>query len=128
MFAQQKYPSFASPIRLASKIEADYVAAEASADPVAQLVLINRQRLANGRPAYAGAVDAASVMMELYNQRAFEFYLEGKRLGDLRRNPAATNYVPQTGGTYFKPGFPPIGNQTCYPIPRAERDNNPNMK
>ena len=128
MFAQQKYPSFASSIRLASKIEADYVAAEASADPVAQVVLINRQRLANGRPAYAGAVDAASVMMELYNQRAFEFYLEGKRLGDLRRNPAATNYVPQTGSTYFKPGFPPIGNQTCYPLPRAERDNNPNIK
>ena len=128
MFAQQKYPGFASPIRVASKMEAEYIAAEASADPVVELALINRQRLANGQPVYTGPVDAPSVLTELFNQRGLEFYLEGKRLADLRRQPAATLNVPPTGGTYFKPGFPPIGNQTCYPIPRAERDNNPNMK
>jgi len=127
-FPQQKYPSFSAPIRLASKLEADYIAAEASGDPVQQLALINRERTANGRPAYSGASDPASVLTELFDQRGFEFYLEGKRLADLRRQPAATLNVPVTGATYFKPGFPPIGNQTCYPIPRAERDNNPNTK
>jgi hypothetical protein len=127
MFAEQKFPNFAAPIRIASKLEADYIAAEA-AGTAAELVLINTRRAANGLPAYTGAVDAASVMTEFYTQRGFEFYLEGKRVADLRRNPAATAFVPVPGGAYFKPGYAPIGNATCYPIPDAERLNNPNMK
>jgi hypothetical protein len=127
-FPQQKYPGYAAPIRIASKLEADYIAAEASSDPVQELALINRERTANGLPAYSGATDAAAVLTELYNQRGFEFYLEGKRLADFRRQPAATLNMPQPGAAYFKPGFPPIGNQSCYPLPKAERDNNPNFK
>src|SRR5579871_5383047 len=72
-FIQQKYPGYASPIRLASGLEASYIAAEASGNAASQLTLINARRLANGQGAYAGAVDAASVLMELYNQRAREF-------------------------------------------------------
>lgn len=127
-YIQQKYPAYASPIRLASKIEADYIAAEASGDVTQQLALIAARRAANQQPVYTGAVDAASVLTELYDQRAREFYLEGKRLADFRRNPAATNFVPVTGTPYFKPGYGNVGSQTCYPIPRAERDNNPNLK
>ena len=127
-YIQQKYPAYASPIRLASKIEADYIAAEASGDVTQQLALIAAQRAANQQPVYTGAVDAASVLTELYDQRAREFFLEGKRLADFRRNPAATRFVPATGTPYFKPGYGNVGSQTCYPIPRAERDNNPNLK
>ena len=93
-----------------------------------QLALIAARRAANQQPVYTGAVDAASVMTELYDQRAREFFLEGKRLADFRRNPAATRFVPVTGTPYFKPGYGNVGSQTCYPIPRAERDNNPNLK
>lgn len=125
-YIQNKYPSFASPIRLASKLEADYIAAEAgtTAD---QLALIAARRAANGRPAYSGPTDANSVLTELMTQRGFEFYLEGHRLADFRRNPANVLYVPVPGATYFKAGFAPIGNKTCYPLPLAERDNNPNF-
>lgn len=123
---QQKYPTYASPVRVASKLEADYIAAEAgtTAD---QLALIAARRTFGGQAAYAGATDAASVLSELMWQKSLDFYLEGQRFGDWRRNPTAVREVPVAGATYFKPGFPVIGNQTCYPLPLTETDNNPNI-
>ena len=109
MFAEQKFPNFAASARIASKLEADYIGAEA-AGTAAELALIATRRAANGMPAYTGAVDAASVLTEFYTQRGFEFYLEGKRVADMRRNLAATAFVPVPGGAYFKPGYAPIGN------------------
>ncbi len=127
-YQQAKFTGYASNIRLASKLEADYIAAEASGNATTQLTLINARRAANGQTPYAGATDAASVKTELFNQRALEFYLEGKRLADFRRSPASTSTtVTATGQPYFKPGYANTGSQTCYPLPRAERDNNPNM-
>lgn len=123
---QDKYPGFASPIRLASKMEADYIAAEATGN-AAQLALIQARRAANGLPAYAGATDDQSVLAEFENQRAAEFFLESKRLGDMARNGAAVLNVPVAGSTYFKAGFAPVGNQTCIPLPITETDNNPNF-
>ena len=123
---QQKYPTYASPVRVASKLEADYIAAEAgtTAD---QITLINARRAAGGQAAYAGATDAASVLTELMTQKSLDFYLEGQRFGDWRRNPTSVTNVPVAGATYFKPGFPAIGSQTCYPLPLSETDNNPNI-
>jgi starch-binding outer membrane protein, SusD/RagB family len=126
-YVQQKYPAYNSSIRLASKLEADYIAAEASGDVTQQLALIAARRSANSQPVYAGAVDAASVLKELFFQRALDFYLEGKKIGDFRRNPAAVYAVAATGSDYIKPGYVAIGSDSCYPIPRAERDNNPAM-
>ena len=126
-YEQTKFPGYASPVRLASKLEADYIAAEAGTT-AAQLVLIDARRVSAGQAPYAGAVDAASVLKELMVQKAFDFYLEGKRLADFRRIPAAMSGITPAGGVYFKPGYANVGNQTCYPLPRAERDNNPNMK
>lgn len=126
---QQKFPAYASPIRLASKLEAEYIAAEASADAAQQLALINRQRTAANQPAYAGATDAASVLYELFNQKGFDLWLEGKRMADWRRQPvAAAKNVPVAGVAYWRTGFGSVGSQTCYPVPRTELDNNPNFK
>ncbi|WP_411278666.1 hypothetical protein [Gemmatimonas sp.] len=127
-FQQAKFTGYASNIRLASKLEADYIAAEASGSVTPQLALINARRAANGQTAYAGATDAASVKTELFNQRALEFFLEGKRLADFRRSPASVaTTVTASGAPYFKPGYGSTGTDTCYPLPRPERDNNPNM-
>ena len=123
---QNKYPGFASPIRLASRLEADYIAAEAQGN-AQELVLIQARRAANGQPAYAGATDDASVLAEFETQRGLEFYLEDKRIGDLQRNGAAVLFVPVPGSTYFKAGFAPVGSQTCFPLPITETDNNPNF-
>ena len=126
-FIQQKYPGYASPIRLASGIEAQYIAAEASGNTATQLALIAAQRAANNQPAYAGATDAASVLMELYDQRAREFWLEGRRISDMQRNLAATNYLPVAGAPYIKPGYPSVGNQVCWVLPYAETSTNLNF-
>ena len=124
---QQKYPTYASPVRVASKLEADYIAAEAAGVVADQITLINARRAAGGQTAYAGATDTASVRTELMTQKSLDFYLEGQRFGDWRRNPTSVLNVPVAGATYFKPGFSAIGTQTCYPLPLSETDNNPNI-
>lgn len=127
-FIQQKYTGYASPIRLASKLEAEYLAAEAEGDVTKQLALIDRQRAAAQQPAYSGPTDAPSVLAELFYQKGFDFWLEGKRLSDWRRQPvAASRFVPVTGTAYWRPNLGNIGAQTCYPLPFAEKDNNPNI-
>jgi len=126
-FIQNKYPAFNTPVRIASKLEADYIAAEV-AGTRSQLALIAARRTAGGVGAYTGATDAASVLKELLWQKSLDFYLEGQRQGDWRRQPAAMTGIPVPGQAYFKPGFPAIGNKTCYPLPITERDNNPNLK
>jgi len=123
---QRKYTDYNSPIRLASKLEADYIAAEAQGT-AAQLTQIGARRAANGLPAYGGPTDANSVLTEFFTQRGFDFYLEGKRIGDFRRHATNIIGVPVSGSTYWKPGFAPVGTNTCYPLPDDETDNNPNF-
>jgi len=123
---QQKYPSFTAQLRVASKLEADYIQAEAEGT-AAQLVLIAARRTFAGLPAYAGGGDAASVLAEFMRQKHLDFWMESQRFGDFRRNPAAVADVPVAGSTYFKPGFAPVGTQVCYPLTLQEIDNNPNI-
>ena len=121
-YHQDKYKSWSAPIRLASGLEAKYIAAEAGtmAD---QLALINERRTAFGYPTFNSA-DPDAVLAELMYQKAIDFWIEGQRMGDWRRNGAAVPFVPAPGTPYYKSGT--IGNQTCLPVPAAERDNNPN--
>jgi len=121
---QQKYPDYNLPVRLASKLEADYITAEAQGT-AAQLTLIDARRAAAGQPPYGGATDANSVLTEFFTQKGFDFFLEGKRLGDFRRYPANIIGVPVPASTYWKPGFAPVGSNICYPLPIAEIDQNP---
>jgi hypothetical protein len=125
-YAQAKFNGYEAPMRLASKLEADYISAEASGT-AAMLTLIAARRAANGQPAYAGPTDDTSVLSELEEQRGREFYLEGKRLGDYRRNGAKVQHVPAAGSVYFKSGYGPMGSQTCFPLPLSETSNNPNF-
>lgn len=123
---QQKFPDYNVPVRLASKLEADYITAEAQGT-AAQLLLIDSRRAAFGQAPYAGLTDSNSVLTEFFTQKGLDFYLEGKRLGDFRRYPANIIGVPVPGATYWKPGFSPVGSDVCYPLPITEIDNNPNL-
>ena len=65
----------------------------------------------------------AQVLAQIIEERRREFFLEGHRLGDIRRygielNPASGTLFPN-GGTY--------GSQSCFPLPDVERANNPNF-
>ena len=124
---QDKYPAFSSPVRVASKLEADFIAAEAGTT-ANQLALIAARRTANGKDAYTGATTAAAVLAELMLQKSLDFFLEGQHMGDFRRNPTSIVGLPVPGAVYFKPGFAPIGAQTCVVLPITETDNNPNFK
>ncbi len=61
------------------------------------------------------------------DQRARDFWLEGKHLGDLQRNPDATPYIPVPGAPFYKPAYGDFGSATCVPLPLSETLNNPNF-
>jgi hypothetical protein len=126
MWSIGKYQSYSDPIRLASKIEATYIAAEAQGTQ-AMLALIQSRRAANNQPAYSGPTDDHSVLVEFLTQRTYEFYVEGKHMGDLRRYPNDLPFLVPAGTPYRKPNVPSYGNGTCWPIPIQELTNNPNL-
>jgi hypothetical protein len=134
--AQAKYNGYGDPIRLASGLEAQYIAAEAalhsSGNTASALTLINGRRTAGGQGVYAGATDSLSVMTELLNQRARDFWLEGKKLGDLRRNPSialGSVLTDPTSDPFYVPNKTPpaFGSAFCAPIPPQETNANPNF-
>jgi len=132
---QAKYNGYGDQIRLASGLEAQYIAAEAalhsSGSTSAALTLINTRRTAGGQGAYGGATDTLSVITELLNQRARDFWLEGKKLGDLRRNPSvplASVLTDPTGSAFYVPSkTATFGSSFCAPIPPQETGANPNF-
>jgi len=125
-YRQQKYTSYGVPIRLASGLEARYIIAEATGSIGDRLALINERRaVGNETPFDSG--DAAAVLAELMEQRARDFWLEGKKMGDYRRNGSAVPYVLPDNSTYYKPGVGSVGSQQCWPVPDAEKRTNPNF-
>jgi starch-binding outer membrane protein, SusD/RagB family len=128
-FSQLKYPSWASAIRLASGLEARYIIAEAElhqGNPASALLLINERREAGGQGAFVGTGDA--VLAELMDQRSRDFWIEGKRMGDWRRNMGAVPNILQEGDSYYKAvqdGI--VRGQTCWPMPFQEYNANENI-
>jgi hypothetical protein len=124
LFSQTKYPGWAAPIRLASKLEADYLAAEAQGTAT-MLTLLQARRAAAGLGTFTGTT-AAEIRREFFLQKHLDFWLEGKRIGDWRRNPDDISFILQPGPNYYKPALGPVGDQTCLPVTIGEKDNNPN--
>jgi hypothetical protein len=130
LFRQTKYTSFTSPIRIASGLEARYVAAEAqlkiNGNTAPALALIAERRTAGNQPAFTGTTTQA-VLAELMDQRARDFWLEGKHMGDILRNPTAAALVPPTGSVFYKSEYGNFLAPACLPVPFAEKANNPNF-
>lgn len=125
-YRQNKYTGWASSVRLASGLEAQYIATEAGQDAAAILAFIQARRAAGNQPAFPTTTNMDSLMTELMVQKARDFWLEGKDVADFRRNPDNAPYVLATGPNYYKPSLGPVSDQTCWPVPRNEIDNNPN--
>lgn len=113
-------------IRVASGLEARYILAEADGATPATLAFVNERRVAGGQPTTDLSGDA--LMAELREQRRRDFYLDGHRLGDLRRYlkyydvdlfPSGPYPGSTTGAVY--------GDQTCLPLTLSEILNNPNV-
>jgi starch-binding outer membrane protein, SusD/RagB family len=127
LWAADKYAALATTMPVARYAEAQLIVAEsklAANDIPGAVAAINAVRAAKSVPAYdATGQTAAQVLAQIVEERRRELFLEGHRLGDLRRYglpilPAAgTPFL--SGGTY--------GTQACFPLPDVERINNPNI-
>jgi hypothetical protein len=123
---EDKYPDRDSPIPIARGVEAQLILAEAdvAAGNIAGAVdIINtlHARPGVGLPPYAGGTPA-EVLQQIVYERSAELFLEGQRLMDIKRFNLTLTPAPGTpyplGGVY--------GDETCYPLPDVERNNNPN--
>lgn len=116
-----------SPQALAKYSEAQLIIAEndvSTSDFSGAVDIINALRAAAGQPAFnPGTLSAPVVMAEIVEQRRREFFLEGHRLGDIRR--LGLPLSPATGAPYVSGGT--YGDQACFPLPNVERINNPNL-
>jgi len=117
------------PMRIGSYAEAQLIVAENAAAtgdlPGAVTAINNARSRTAGLPAYvlpAGAT-AADVKAQIIEERRRELFLEGHRLGDLRRY--SLTFLPASGTPYQYGGV--YGTQTCFPLPDVERINNPTI-
>ena len=107
-------------IRVASSIEAQYVIAEANAGSAATLTFVNAQRTANAQGVSTAATPAA-ILADLRDQKRREFYLDGRRLGEIRR------YKAQYQIDFFPPSTAAQPSE-CFPLPLSEINSNPNAQ
>jgi starch-binding outer membrane protein, SusD/RagB family len=128
VWTPNKYPALTTAMPVARYAEAQLIVAEAktaAGDISGAAAAINAARATHpGLPSYdATGQTAVQVKTQIIEERRRELYLEGHRLGDIRRyalplNPATGSAYPN-GGTY--------GDQSCFPLPDVERINNPNI-
>lgn len=120
LWLQTKYTARESPLRVASYDEARLIIAEAEMGRTA-VDIINELHREAGLPPYDPATDG-DLLQQIILERSRELWLEGHRLGDLLRFnlPFPSGVQPWTGRPY--------GSTTCFPLPRVEIDNNPNIR
>ena len=112
-------------IRFASGLEAQYILAEAGGLSNANLrAFIDDRRAVGGQGAFAGT--DAQLFGELLEQRYRDFFLDGHRMGDLRRYKKYYSLDFWPTGTM--PGLTTqYGTQECWPIATSEISSNPNI-
>lgn len=125
MYAQRKYPDWASPYRLASGLEARYIAIEADEDEGATLAFVNERRAAGGHAPVT--LSGEALLTEFLHQKSIDFWLEGSRMGDFRRHGMLLPNVIPSGAEFYKPAAGPVGTDTCFPLPIEETSTNPNF-
>lgn len=123
-FRQDKFEGWADPDRVASGLEARYIEIEVNANPADMLAFINERRAVGGQePVNTSDMDV--LLDELFEQRSRDFWLEGRRIPDFRRQGEHVPYVIPPGDNYYKPELGLVNDQVCWPVPDDEYDNNP---
>ena len=123
--------------RIASGLETRYVIAEASlrggtgtgAMTDAQvLAFLNERRTAGRQTALPAGTTRDAMLVELRDQRSRDFYLDGHRLGDLRRYREFHGVDLFPKGPYPGSTTGQVYNETvfCWPLPTTELNDNPN--
>lgn len=120
-YFQTKYPAITSAINLATGWEMRLIEAEAKLvanDVAGAMTLVNGRRVALALAPWTAA-NATEAWTALKRERGIEMWLEGRRLGDLRRWAALSR--PGTSENM-------TGRDLCFVIPLSELDTNPNLK
>lgn len=130
-FQARKYVSPTSPIRIASWVEAQYIIAEIEGGQTA-VDIINDVRDAQGIDETFTSSDPTEIRNKVIEERRRALFLEGQRMGDLRRYaekyddlPEAGRFPDGTAADIDPPGEYEDG--TCFPLPDAERETNPGL-
>jgi hypothetical protein len=117
-------------IRIASMLEARYIIAEAGGAAGTNLggqsniAFIESRRTAFPSTTAATPTTAANFMDNLIDQRRRDFFLDGHRMGDLRRYKNKLGIDLWEKGAMYG-GTVTFNDQTCWPINLAEVTNNP---
>jgi starch-binding outer membrane protein, SusD/RagB family len=122
LYFQRKYTAESSPFVLASYQEAQWIIAEIAGAAEA-IGIINARHAALGLPLFPATATAAEIRAQVIEERRREFFQDGHRLGDLRRFG---------GWEQWTDGINPFvryeyGKNRCFPLPKVERDQNPNV-
>jgi hypothetical protein len=126
-YRQDKIKGWGDADRLASGLEAQYIKVEADGNAADMLAFVNARRVVGKQAPIAATTDMNVLLKELMEQKARDFWLEGKRIGDLRRlGSGVVPYIIPSGNNYYKPELGPVGTQDCWPVPGSEVRNNPN--
>ncbi len=107
-----------SSIRLASAMEARYIIAEVQGNTPENVDFLNEQRAIGGQDPLISP-SAAEYVAALREQRAREFFLDGHRLGDLRRYDRHSGVDLWPTGTMYETTRT-FGDQKCWPTPISE--------
>jgi hypothetical protein len=127
LYTPLKVPTASSPLRIATGDEAQYIIAELEGGEEA-VQIINEVRARKGidTPWVPDTWDPVEIRDKVIEERRRTLFLDGVRLGDLRR------YLTKYGLDFFTTWIPhpqggEMGNQTCMPMPDIERQNNPGL-
>jgi len=133
-YPQDKFPSPASAVPLSSGAEMRLIEAEnmlRASDFQGALGKINDVRTAAGVETVTGG-SVNEVWTRLKRERAIVLWLEARRMGDLRRwqaanapgdlDPLETPTGDASTGSHLEK------QDLCFPVPRSERDTNPNLR
>ncbi|AZI55885.1 RagB/SusD family nutrient uptake outer membrane protein [Epilithonimonas vandammei] len=140
--AVQAYPDQVKPIDvrkfinayrdviLLRRTEAIFIKAECQyhANPVTAFATLRSWIRTYRAPAYNQNLTGTAVLDEILNQKGFEFFMEGLRFSDLKRNnKAIVKYQTAENGQPLT--TIPVGDRRfIWPIPYSEMQLNPNIK
>jgi hypothetical protein len=130
-YRQAKFPDRGSDIRLSSGYEMRLIEAENKLrgnDMAGAMTILNARRTALGLAPWTPA-NMTEAWTNFKRERGIELWLEGRRLGDLFRwkaegTPGALDALETAGSAS---SYLDAGQNLCYPIPKSEREANPNI-
>jgi hypothetical protein len=123
--------TYGASIRLASLLEVRYILAEAGGSAgtnvggQTNIAFVESRRTSFPSTTAAAPTTAANYMDNLIDQRRRDFYLDGHRIGDLRRYLRLYSRNNWPTGSMYGSATLTFGTQMCFPLNIAEITNNP---